>query len=33
VLRNNEPEILELDLNPVFALQQGVKVADARVML
>ena len=29
----DNPEIRELDLNPVFALQRGAQVADARVML
>ncbi|MEW6253687.1 MAG: acetate--CoA ligase family protein, partial [Planctomycetota bacterium] len=32
-LVSEQPVIRELDLNPVFAFQQGVKVADARVML
>ena len=29
----DHPEIRELDLNPVFAFQQGAKVADVRVMI
>jgi len=29
----DRPEIAELDLNPVFALERGAAVADARIVL
>jgi acetyltransferase len=33
VLAADRPEIAELDLNPVFALDRGAAVADARIVL
>jgi acetyltransferase len=32
-LMADRPEIAELDLNPVFALERGAAVADARIVL
>jgi acetyltransferase len=32
-LVTHRPEVAELDLNPVFALERGAAVADARVLL
>jgi hypothetical protein len=29
----DRPEIAELDVNPVFALERGAAVADARIVL
>jgi hypothetical protein len=32
-LMADRPEIVELDLNPVFALERGAALADARIVL